>query len=380
MIYLFWIAVAFIIYPYIGYPLYLYIQQRFQPMSIVKGQIQPTVTVVIGARDEECAIAQRVNNLLQQDYPEDKLQIIVVSDGSIDRTVEIVQGFSDSRVHAVPLATNLGKASALNAGVAAAQGEIIVFADARQRFEPDVIQQLVANFADARVGCVSGELFFLKDATSTIQAEIGAYWKYEKWIRKAESATGSVVGATGAIYAIRRRLYQPLPRGTLLDDVLTPMRIVLQGYRTVFDGSAIAYDVVSQDTSQEWKRKVRTLTGNWQLLSLQPVLLIPFANENWFRFISHKVLRLIVPAALVGLLFSSFYLSGFLYRGVLGLQLVSYFTAATGLSLPVARRLRFVNLSCFFVAMNAAVVTGFWRWITGRAASVWQPTCTDTKR
>ena len=380
MIYLFWIAVAFIIYPYIGYPLYLYIQQRFQPMSVVKGQIQPTVTVVIGARDEERAIAQRVKNLLQQDYPEDKLRIIVVSDGSSDRTVEIVQEFSDSRVHVIPLATNLGKASALNAGVAAAQGEIIVFADARQRFEPDVIQQLVANFADARVGCVSGELFFRKDATSTIQAEIGAYWKYEKWIRKAESATGSVVGATGAIYAIRRRLYQPLPWGTLLDDVLTPMRIVLQGYRTVFDGSAIAYDVVSQDTSQEWKRKVRTLAGNWQLLSLQPVLLIPFANENWFRFISHKVLRLIVPAALVGLLFSSFYLSGFFYRGVLGLQLFCYIAAATGFSQPVARRLRFINLSCFFVAMNAAAVTGFWRWITGRASSAWQPTCASATR
>lgn len=379
MMYLFWLSAVLIIYTYIGYPACLYFRQRCKRLPVAKGPCEPWVSVVIAARNEEHVIAQRVENLLRQQYPAEKLQILVVSDGSTDRTTEIVEGFFDSRVHVIPLETTRGKAGALNVGVAAAQGEIVVFADARQLFEPDAIRQLVGNFADVQIGCVSGELFFLKDATSTIQAEIGAYWKYEKWIRKAESVTGSVVGATGAIYAIRRSLYQPLPLGTVLDDVLTPMRIVLQGYRTVFDGSAIAYDVVSQDTRQEWKRKVRTLAGNWQLLSLQAALFIPFVNRNWFRFLSHKLLRLIVPAALIGLLFSSFALSGFLYRGFLGVQVIGYLAATAGLSLPIARRLSVVNLSCFFVVMNAAAVAGFWRWITGQVSSTWQPACAKSK-
>lgn len=373
MVILFWISALLIAYTYLGYPLWLFTQKKISLKPVTKGLYEPTVSVVIAARNEEQAILRRLENLLGQTYPPEKLQIIVVSDGSTDRTVETVRQLSENRVMVIPLETNQGKAVALNAGINAAQGEIIVFTDARQQFEPDVLQQLVANFADEKVGCVSGELLFLKDVDSTIQAEIGAYWKYEKWIRKAESATGSVVGATGAIYAIRRNLYQALPQGTLLDDVLTPMRIVIQGYRTIFDETAIAYDVVSKNTSQEWKRKVRTLAGNWQLLSLQPALLIPVINPNCLRFVSHKLMRLIVPAALVTLLFSSFFLTGPFYLGILLLQLLCYSAALIGCSLPTARRFRLINLSYFFLVMNAAATAGFWRWITGRATTAWQP-------
>jgi len=373
MVVLFWLSATIIVYTYIGYPLWLFMQKKVSLQPVTKGSNEPTVSVVIAARNEEQNIIRRIENLLQQVYPADKLQIVIVSDGSTDQTVEVVQHLSENRVMVISLETNQGKAVALNAGISAAEGEIIIFTDARQQFEPDVLQQLVANFADETVGCVSGELLFLKDADSTIQAEIGAYWKYEKWIRKAESATGSVVGATGAIYAIRRNLYQALPQGTLIDDVLTPMRIVMQGYRTIFDETAIAYDVVSKNTSQEWKRKVRTLAGNWQLLSLQPTLLHPVTNPNCFRFISHKLMRLIVPAALMTLLLSSFFLTGPFYLGILLLQLLCYSAALVGCSLPTARRFRLINLSYFFMVMNAAATAGFWRWITGRATTAWQP-------
>jgi cellulose synthase/poly-beta-1,6-N-acetylglucosamine synthase-like glycosyltransferase len=376
---LFWISALLIAYTYLGYPIWLYIQKKISVKSVCKDNYEPTVTIVIAARNEEHNIRDRIENLLQQNYPADKLQIIVVSDGSTDHTVKTVQGIPDNRVQVIPLSVNQGKAVALNTGVAAAQGDIILFTDARQQFQPQVIKELVANFADATIGCVSGELLFLKDVSSSIQAEIGAYWKYEKWIRKAESATGSVVGATGAIYAIRRSLYQPLPQGTILDDVLTPMRVVMQGYRTVFDGSAVAFDVVSKDVAQEWKRKVRTLAGNWQLISLQPSLLLPFSNPCWLRFVSHKLLRLIVPGGLVVLLFSSLLLSGMVYRTALSLQLLCYGAAAAGYSLPAARNFRLINLSYFFLVMNVAAMAGFWRWVTGQTASAWQPAYTNKK-
>lgn len=368
-----------VLYTYVGYPLWLFMLQRIFVKPLQKGVYLPTVSVVIAARNEEKNILRRLKNLLEQDYPSDKLDIVVVSDGSTDRTVELLSQQQCRQLSVINLSSNQGKAAALNAGVAASQGEIIVFTDARQQFETRVIKQLVSNFVDSKIGCVSGELIFLKDENNTIQTEIGAYWKYEKWIRKAESVTGSVVGATGAIYAIRQNLFQSLPQGTLLDDVLTPMRIVMQGYRTVFDGSAIAYDVVSKDTSQEWKRKVRTLAGNWQLLSLQPALLVPFVNPNWFRFVSHKLLRLIVPFALLVLLFSSFFLSGPFYLGMSLLQLFCYLCAAIGLSAPVARRFRLISLSYFFVIMNAAAAVGFWYWMTGQASTVWQPAYTKVK-
>jgi biofilm PGA synthesis N-glycosyltransferase PgaC len=374
---LFWISFAVIAYTYFGYPLCLAILKKVQSCPVDKGPFEPKVSVVIAACNEERNIVKRVDNLLAQAYPAAKIEIIIVSDGSTDRTAELARRNENATLRVVELSHSRGKAAALNAGMAQASGELVLFCDARQIFEEDVISQLASNFADPAVGCVSGELILLCNAASRIQVEMGAYWKYEKWIRKAESASGSVVGATGAIYAIRKKLFKTLPQGTLLDDVLTPMNIVMQGYRCIFDGSAVAYDILSKDLSQEAQRKVRTLAGNWQLLSLAPALFLPWRNPILVRFISHKICRLVVPFLLPILLTSCLLLArdpG--YRVISGAQLLFYSLALLGALLPGMRKVKVVNLIYFFVTMNLAAASGFWRWVTGQCSTAWQPACT----
>jgi len=370
---LFWLSFGFIFYTYAGYPLLLWLQSRLGHKKVHKQPTTPHVSVVMSALNEEPRIATRLDNLLAQDFPAEKLEIIVVSDGSTDLTGQVVKSYGDHGVRLFELPERNGKAVAVNLGVAAAKGEIIVFADVRQRFEPDVISQLVANFNDPTVGCVSGKLTLLKDTGSNIKAEMGAYWKYEKLIRRMESRSSSVVGATGAIYAIRKSLYQPLPAGTLLDDVLTPLNVVMQGFRCIFDDAAVAYDVMSKDTSQEWTRKVRTLAGNWQLLSLKPSLLLPWCNLSWWRFLSHKFFRLIVPFALAAMLISAALVENSDYFFMTMAQLLFYAIASIGLAVPIVRRHKIVTLSCFFLVMNLAAVAGFWRWITGGCHTAWLP-------
>lgn len=343
---------------------------RTRPVN--KSDWEPTVTVVIAARNEEQIIENRIKNILGQEYPAEKIEVVVVSDGSTDRTVEVLDSLEFGSVKVVALANSQGKAMAVNEGVLQAGGEIIVFTDARQKFAPDAIKQLVANFTDQGVGCVSGELFFLQDGESSVAAEMGAYWKYEKWIRKAEGQTGSVVGATGAIYAIRRALYRPLSPGTLLDDVMTPLVIAQSHFRVVFEGGSHAFDIVSKDVSQEWKRKVRTLAGNWQLLSLRPSLLFPWCNPLWWRFLSHKIARLLVPFAMIGALAASCVLDGLLYRMALTGQLLLYVAAAAAGTMPQIRKVKLLNLCYFLVVMNLAALVGFWRWVTGQSATAWK--------
>lgn len=368
----FWCSVALILYTYIGYPLLLAGLRRLAPIPVRKGPLTPKVSVVMAARNEESNIVRRLQNLAAQTYPPELLEVIVVSDGSADKTVELVRSFTGIRVKCVVLDESVGKAEALNAGVTEATGEIIVFCDARQTFDVVAVAELVRNFFDVKVGGVSGELFFHTTGEG-IQAQVGGYWRYEKWIRRAESACGSAIGGTGAIFAMRKSLYRDLPPGTLLDDVMTPMNVVLQGYRTIVDGSARAYDIASAQVSQEWVRKVRTLAGNWQLISLAPSLLSPFNNPCCWRFVSHKVLRLLVPAALVVLAVSGALLEGPFYRVFTAIEGVFYALAALGGAVPITRSNRWVNSSYFFLVMNLAAAAGFWCWATGKSGGVWQP-------
>lgn len=380
LVYLFWVSFLLIVYVYFGYPLLLFFQSKLFPQPIAKTDSKQklSVSVVIAVKNESNNIKRRIQNILDQDYPSDKLEIVIVSDGSDDDTYSIVQQVvnadnknSRSTIINHQYFPSHGKPTALNRGVTLASGEIIVFADARQYFEDGAIHELVNNFSDLSVGVVSGELIFLKDGKSTIQSQMGAYWKYEKKIRNMESKTGSVVGATGAIYAIRRDLYQPLPSSTLLDDVMTPLNIALEGYRIVFDSSAVAYDVVSKDTKQEWYRKVRTLTGNWQLLSLKPSLINVFQNPLWFRFLSHKLGRVVVPFFLVILFLTSVQQGGTFYTFATAAQIVFYFLAALGHCVPIMRKNSLVQLCYFFCVLNCAALKGFVIWVTGGCENVW---------
>ena len=329
MNYLFWLSLAFIAYTYLGYPLVLMALSTLAPKRIDKRRLapDPLVTAVVAARNEEATIEKRIKNLLGQEYPPDRLEIIIVSDGSTDATNEIVERCVSAegvriragdetvpRLRLVKLDGNRGKAHAINAGVALAHGEFIVFGDARQDFDPDAVRELVANFNDPEVGSVTGELVFYEDSATSIKAEMGLYWTFEKWIRKMEGRVHSVAGATGAIYAVRRALFEEIPEETILDDVLVPMRIVSRGYRNVFEARAIAHDVFTKDLAGEKRRKVRTLYGNYQLLRLMPELVSISGNPIFLQFVSHKIFRLFVPFFFIALFISSIIAEGVIYH------------------------------------------------------------------
>jgi cellulose synthase/poly-beta-1,6-N-acetylglucosamine synthase-like glycosyltransferase len=322
-----------VVYVYLAYPALLALWARLAPRPIAARPITPAVSIVIAARNEANRLRARLDNLLALDYPRELVQIIVVSDGSTDSTADVLGEFGEA-IDAVFLTTG-GKARALNAGVARARHPLLVFTDARQRFAPDALRRLVAPLADSRVGAVSGELV-LDAETGPHQAVgiaegVGGYWRYEKWLRRHESLVGSTLGATGAIYALRRELWQPLPGDTILDDVLAPMRAVLASRRVVFEAGAHAFDRAAV-APVELRRKIRTLAGNVQLLWLEPRLLNPFANPVWLQFLSHKLGRLVVPYALIVLLVTSGALADEspVYAAAFGAQLVFYGFAAYG--------------------------------------------------
>jgi biofilm PGA synthesis N-glycosyltransferase PgaC len=372
---LFWLSALMIGYVYVGYPVLLAVWARITRRKGREGQdrrdgpdqqeLLPSVSIIVAARNEAHRLRARLDNLLSLDYPADRRQIIVVSDGSTDATLETLAAFK-GLIDVVALPSG-GKAPALNAGVAHAVHPILVFADARQTFARDALRALVAPFADATVGGVTGELVLDCESdsdrrrsldrriaaianawmnartdrrvterrglvASTIADGVGLYWKYEKQLRRLESAVGSTLGATGAIYALRRSLWRDLPGDTILDDVLAPMRAVLAGQRVVFEERAKAFDRTSPDSYAESRRKVRTLAGNVQILWLEPRLLIPFINPVWFQYYSHKLGRLAVPYALLGLLAANIALAaeGAFYAAALAGQCVFYLLAGYG--------------------------------------------------
>jgi len=361
----FWTSVAFVAYTYAGYPLCVYLRSRWGRRPIRAQEIFLPVSIVMSVHNEEKSLPRKLRNLGELDYPSDLYEIIVVSDGSTDATNQILTSSASRRLRVFILPNQEGKASALNKGIQEARGRIVVLTDSRQRIEAKALRHLLANFADPSVGCVSGELM-LGDPNSTAGAQgLGFYWKLEKLIREWESASGSVVGATGALYAARRELLTTLPKGTLLDDVYLPMHVVRGGKRVIFDPQARTWDRLATPRC-EYRRKVRTLTGNYQLLHHAPWLLT-FANPLLFRFVSHKLMRLLAPFALLAVLVSSMFLQGILYQSVFLLQVVFYSLPALLLlkgQLRLAGKLGEASLA--FLLLNTAATVAFFYFLTGK--------------
>jgi poly-beta-1,6-N-acetyl-D-glucosamine synthase len=367
---LFWLCFVLTAYAYFGYVLWLWIYIRVHRRPVDQRPITPTVSVIIAARNEEANLPVKLENLRLLEYPQDHIQIVVASDGSTDRTASILSE-QPASLTSVILGESNGKAYALNQAVRQATGEILVFLDVRQYVEPNAVSELVSCFADPSVGAVSGELL-LEDASGTPSPDaLGIYWKIEKVVRRLESSSGSVVGVTGAIYAIRRELYTEIPIGTLLDDVFVPMNVVRLGKRVIFQPSAIARDRLFSAKGKEFSRKVRTLTGNYQLLQLAPWLLSP-ANPILFRFVSHKLLRLAVPLFLLMMLVTSALAGGPLYQAIFWLQVVFYLLAVFGMMNPLFRKLKPAAIASTFVMLNAAAAMAFYNFIAGKN-KVWAP-------
>jgi cellulose synthase/poly-beta-1,6-N-acetylglucosamine synthase-like glycosyltransferase len=372
---LFFISTAVIVYAYILYPMIIVFWARFFPRRIEKRYRHVPVSVVIAARNEEANISARIENLLAQEYPHALLEVVVVSDGSTDRTAELARLFANRGVNVIECSSALGKAAALNIGVASASHGVVVFADARQRFSPNAIAELVSVFHDETVGAVSGELILVSGPDpGEVHEGVGLYWRYEKLIRRSESAVASVVGATGSIYAVRKRLYTPLEPHTLLDDFLVPMRIVLAGYRVIFIRAARAFDLSSQTARREFSRKVRTLAGNFQAVSLEPRLLSA-ANPVLFQFVSHKLMRLVVPYCCLAAWVTSALLPGPLYAAAFALQTLFYCLGILNLTplrtSPIAKLFR---ISWTFIVLNAAAVMGLWVFLSRQERMVWRKT------
>jgi cellulose synthase/poly-beta-1,6-N-acetylglucosamine synthase-like glycosyltransferase len=357
-----------VVYTYAGYPLLVALWARLAPYRVVPQQgFEPSVSVCLSVHNGEKFLAQKLASLQALDYPPRLLEVLIYCDGSTDGTVELAQMLAQAtaRVRVFANPERLGKPSGLNRLRAEASGEVLLMTDVRQTLSPGALRALLVPLSDPTIGCVSGSLVLAGSSGA------GAYWRYEKFIRGSEARLGSMVGVSGSLYAIRRSDLQPLPSDVLLDDMFVPLLVAGAHKRVVLSPTAEAYDE-AYDDEQEFARKVRTLAGNYQLLAKLPWLLIPFRNPLWLQVVSHKLLRLLCPFALLGLLLVSLMLALSPGAGrqpwqllAVG-QLVFYAVALLG-----ARAGRVGALARTFVVLNAAAVVGLWRFLRGTQHVAW---------
>ncbi len=373
-----WLALGVIVYGYIGYPLLLIIVARCCAKPVRKFFQQPFVSIVVSVWNEERVIARKINNLLQQHYPADKIEILIGSDGSVDNTHQIVRSFNDPRVILKENVVRSGKASIVNHIVPQAKGDIIIFNDARQELDINAVQELVNNFTDPAVGCVSGELVFRPNAGGTAKG-ISLYWTYEKCMRDYESRIHSMLGATGAIYAIRRTLFKPVPEQVVLDDMYVPFKIIEQGYRAVYDPTAKAFDDVADTPQEEYRRKARTLYGNYQMFGLFKHMFNPLTSNIAIQFFSHKFLRVIIPFLMIMVFgLNALLLDKSFYVTLFQLQLMFYAMALIGAMVRGYKTgvLAIVSKFCFvpyvFCLLNFSALIGFYRYLFAKQETTWQ--------
>ena len=354
--FIFWFSIVFVVYTYFGYPLliWLFAQKHTPVLGVPENQHEwPTVAIIIPVHNEEKNVLNKLNNLRTLDYPQDKLEIIFVSDGSTDNTNQLLNEITN--IELISYSNRQGKPTALNKAVSHAKSDIILFTDVRQELTISSVKYLISTLSHKEVGAVSGELVHRDPLTNTGR-NVGLYWRYEKWIRKAESQFHSTAGVTGALYVIHRNDYLPLPEDTLLDDFEIPIHILKKNKRVVFDARAKIYDDVQEESAVEQKRKIRTLMGNYQSFTRHLWLFSPITNPIFIQFMSHKVFRLLVPYALIFILISSLVLPGVLYQAVKWVQFIFYGFGLATLIWPSLRKNRLINLIVVFVGMNWAVL------------------------
>lgn len=363
-------SALFLFYAALGYPLLLAVWSRWRPRGIIKRLEPRTVSILLPVRNGEAYIRRKLESLLALNYPRRLMQILVISDGSTDRTDAIVEEFADQGVELLRIPHG-GKAVALNRGLERAQGEILFFTDVRQPLDPDCLSHLVSCFADPTVGVVTGELI-IREGEGQEEAGIGAYWKYEKWIRRQLNRLGSLVVVTGCVYAMRRSLAKPLPPGTLVDDAVLPAGALLEGYRIVFEERALAYDFPTR-LGNEFHRKRRTLAGLFQLVRFYPILLAP-VYRMWFHFCSYKLSRLLMPYAWLAALVSSFGLPGPWRSWILGGQALFYLLALADPVIPEPWLCKRISSPCRVVIafLLAALSAGAVLFIPPE--KLWKPT------
>lgn len=366
---IFAISAALIGYTYAGYPLIMAALARRHPsppLTLLRDADCPPVTAVIAVHNEQSRVLNKIADLRAQDYPAERLRIVFVSDGSTDQTNALLNNHPQATLLAYP--NRQGKAHAINVAMATITTPVVLLCDVRQQAQPHALRAVVSRLMQPGIGAVSGELAH-RDPDNPTAAQIGAYWRYEKWIRQSESAVSSVVGATGAFYAIHRDAFRPIPPDTLLDDFEIPMQIARQGLKVKFESQALVFDELQKDMAGERKRKLRTLSGNFQSFARNPWLFSLRANPIWTQFISHKVLRLVVPYALIASLLSCLLSPAAWMQAFGGAQIGFYALAASPRIWPGLARHRLVSLAHVFTEMNiTALEAGLRFWLAGRVA------------
>ena len=393
---IFWLSLALVGYAYIVYPMLIaalavrhriltassvartptddqQCNTRQQPEQATRNEL-PFVSIVIAAYREERVITQRLNNLALQDYPADRFEVIIGVDGDEDLTGELVRVFGDPRVRLLQFPERRGKASVLNDCIPIAKGDIVVLSDANTMMEATAIRRLVRHFVDPQIGGVCGQLL-LTDSASGENVD-GIYWRYENFLKKCEGELGVLLGANGAIYAIRKELYEPIPSETIIDDFLIGMRVHLHGKKLIFDAEAVAREETAPHMQAEFHRRARIGAGGFQSLAWLTPLLNPARGLIALAFWSHKVLRWMAPSLLIAAILTNVVLaSNPFYLHVLLVHETFYLLATCGLWLLHARRWpKLLRLPAMFVSMNAALLVGLWRFSCNRQKATWKRT------
>ena len=374
---LFWLSAFGVFYAFVGYPLAIGILAGVSPRPVKKESITPKVSLIICAYNEDAVIREKIENSLKLDYPKERLEVIVASDCSTDRTNQIVSEYANRGVRLLTLPERKGKTAAQNLAVSKAEGEIIVFSDASILLEPDSIRKLVRNFSDPTVGCVSCEDKTISIRDGKAVEDEGLYVRYEMAVRRWESRFGSIVGASGCFYGLRKPLWRQ-PEDFLVVDFTTALDVRELGYRTVSEPEAIAYVKTVASPEKEFARRVRTATRGLVGLLHKRRLLNPFRFGFFaFQLASHKLLRFLVPGLLILLLISNVMLAGagLIYLSSLVLQAVFYANALIGYLLKQRAGLpRVFSFPLYFVIVNWAILVAWARVFQGKTDATWAPT------
>jgi cellulose synthase/poly-beta-1,6-N-acetylglucosamine synthase-like glycosyltransferase len=375
----FWVSMSLVTYAYVGYPLVVWCLSRWfgrwQEEPTAESEHLPSVSLLIAAYNEAGEIGRRLESALRMNYPPDRLEIVVASDGSSDGTADIVRSFADRGVRLLDHPERRGKAAALNAAFSQVRGEVVLLSDANTDIAPGALRRMVRWLRRPRIGVVCGRLV-LRDPQTGRNVD-SLYWKYETFLKKCEGRLDALLGSNGAIYAIRRALFDPIPNDTIVDDFVIPLRAKLRtGCGIVYDSDAVAWEQTPADLGAEFHRRSRIGAGGFQSIGLLWKLLDPRHGWVAFTFFSHKVLRWLCPFFLVAALVSnSFLWEEPFYLGCLLGQLGFYIVSLLAASVPARPKfLKPLRLTTMFTAMNAALLVGFWRWLRGSQAAAWKRT------
>lgn len=373
---IFWLSVMALFYTYAGYPLLLALVSALKPRKVLRGDCESTVTIIITAYNEERDLAAKIENTLALDYPHELLEIIVASDCSSDRTDKIARDFAvhGVRLHRQP--ERLGKTAAQNAAVAQAHGEIILFSDATSLYQPDAVRAIMPSFADVKVGCVAGRLEYVDGSDSRVGRGARSYWSYETFLKRHESRVGSLIGASGCLYAVRRSAYIPLYHEACSDFIIAT-KMVEQGLRAVYEPSAVCFEQTNRQSDKELKMRVRIIAQTFTDLWRHRALLNPIRGGFYsVQLLSHKVMRYLVPFFLMGLFVSSAVLApgSLFFRLMFAAQIAGYACPALAWMLDrVGIRSRLLAFPQYFILANLASLIGCYKFLRGQRYASWEP-------